>query len=555
MEIKEKYLLIILALSVVIKTESSMELKSYTACYGILGNPNFLLASCPAGQKIAVMAVYTLAKYKSTGCPQIQTSSGDDPACCQYDVTDCSYLYDSGSFRAYYQACNGKAYCQIQVSWIDIPSHCNSSVYIERTHYMKMDYYCISDQAVDPCTDLTTSDSPAFFWNTGYPAEMTATSSSCTCSIEMSCDTTVELTAIDLQLKDPGNCKQSLVVTDGSFSSIYDCSSNNDFLPRVMYTSTSHFVTIVFTNNLGITGGKFFIRIQGTNPTGEVTLSCGASTLTMSSQNPSSLPTCPIEGGTTTNIPTASISTEDPTTLTSLTTDSSNVSSSTQDELTTTSSDSSTTSDVNTTSLFSTDMTTQINVTVDNITSDVTQEMTTLMWMSTENISTIADMESCCSDSNASDGLPVYVIPVIVLGVLLVLAALGFYHRNKIMTRCRGKDHSKFQSLPPLRHEFTMAGRNLDTPTPITREHKRFQTAKKRHDNKSLVKFSEEKFNADTDPITEISASYDRHGLQESSKEGKKLKKKKNKSNKRNSKNKVSQQEDVQEDGGATSQL
>lgn len=40
-----------------------------------------------------------------------------------------------------------------------------------------------------------------------------------------------------------------------------------------------------------------------------------------------------------------------------------------------------------------------------DITSDVTQEMTTLIWMSTENISTIADMDSCCSDSNASDGL------------------------------------------------------------------------------------------------------------------------------------------------------
>lgn len=121
-----------------------MELKSYTACYGILGLQNFLLPSCPAGQKIAVMAVYMLAKYKSTGCPQIQTSPGDDPACCQYDVTDCSYLYDSGSFRAYYQTCNGKPFCQIQVSWIAIPSHCNRSVYIERTHYMKMDYYCIS---------------------------------------------------------------------------------------------------------------------------------------------------------------------------------------------------------------------------------------------------------------------------------------------------------------------------------------------------------------------------------------------------------------------------
>lgn len=121
-----------------------MELKSYTACYGILGLQNFLQPSCPAGQKIAVMAVYTLAKYKSTSCPQQQTNAGDDPACCQYDVTDCSFLYDSGSFRTYYRTCNGKSSCLIQVSWIDIPSHCNSSVYIERTHYMKMDYYCIS---------------------------------------------------------------------------------------------------------------------------------------------------------------------------------------------------------------------------------------------------------------------------------------------------------------------------------------------------------------------------------------------------------------------------
>uniref|UniRef100_A0A8W8P477 CUB domain-containing protein n=1 Tax=Magallana gigas TaxID=29159 RepID=A0A8W8P477_MAGGI len=178
-----------------------MELKSYTACYGILGNPNFLLPSCPAGQKIAVMAVYTLAKYKSTGCPKYKLHRVTTPPA---------------------------------VSMTSLTAH----------------------QAVDPCTDLTTSDSPAFFWNTGYPAEMTTINTSCTCSIEMSCDTTVELTAIDLQLKDPGNCKHSLLVTDGSFSSTYDCSSNNDFLPRVMYTSTSHFVTIVFTNNLGIIGGN-----------------------------------------------------------------------------------------------------------------------------------------------------------------------------------------------------------------------------------------------------------------------------------------------------------
>lgn len=40
-----------------------------------------------------------------------------------------------------------------------------------------------------------------------------------------------------------------------------------------------------------------------------------------------------------------------------------------------------------------------------DITSDVTQEVTTLTWMSTENISIIADTESCCTDSKASDEL------------------------------------------------------------------------------------------------------------------------------------------------------
>lgn len=122
---------------------SSMELKSYTACYGNFELKNFLQPSCPAGQKIAVMAVYTLAKYKLTGCPQEQTEP-IDPSCCQYDANDCSGLYKSGSYRNYYQTCTGHSSCVIRVSRNNLPSHCNSDVYIELTHYMKMDYYCIS---------------------------------------------------------------------------------------------------------------------------------------------------------------------------------------------------------------------------------------------------------------------------------------------------------------------------------------------------------------------------------------------------------------------------
>uniref|UniRef100_A0A8W8P4K6 CUB domain-containing protein n=1 Tax=Magallana gigas TaxID=29159 RepID=A0A8W8P4K6_MAGGI len=334
-----------LVISMVILTGSSMELKSYTACYGNFELKNFLQPSCPDGQKIAVMAVYTLAKYKLTGCPQEQTEP-IDPSCCQYDANDCSGLYKSGSYRNYYQTCTGHSSCVIRVSRNNLPSHCNSDVYIERTHYMKMDYYCISDQAVDPCTDLTTSNSPAFIWNTGYPAEITTTSTLCTCSIEMPCDTTVELTAIDLQLKDAKNCKQSVTVVDGSSISTFDCSYNNEFLPKEIYTSSGHFMKIFIENNLGTTGGKFLFLVQGSDPKRKVTISCGESALTIPSQNLVSLPQCPVERDITTNQPTTgpnthpedststtspNVKTGDSTTYAALSTDSTPLSLSTQE--------------------------------------------------------------------------------------------------------------------------------------------------------------------------------------------------------------------------------
>lgn len=120
-----------------------MELKSNTACYGTYESENFLQPSCPVGQTIAVMAVYTLAKYKLTGCP-LEQYEPIDPSCCQYDAKDCSALYESGSYRNYYMTCTGKSSCLIRVSRTNIPPHCNSSMYIELTHYMKMNYYCIS---------------------------------------------------------------------------------------------------------------------------------------------------------------------------------------------------------------------------------------------------------------------------------------------------------------------------------------------------------------------------------------------------------------------------
>ncbi|XP_061169458.1 uncharacterized protein LOC133178770 [Saccostrea echinata] len=573
-----------------------MELKSVTACYGITGLVNFLQPSCSGGQKIAVRALYTLAKYKSSGCPQEQTSA-IDPSCCQYDVNDCSYSYDSGSYRAYYQNCNGKSSCTIQVSWIDLPTYCNKSVYIERTHYMKMDYYCISDQALDPCSDLTTTDSPAFFWNAGFPSEMTSANTSCSCSVELSCDTTVQITALDLNFKDLGNCQQSMEITDNSSSVTLDCSSNNDYLPKIIYTSSGHFITINFVNNLGTTGGKFFIQIQGLNPTGQITLSCGISALSRPSLNSGSLAKCPVDGETTSAISTTvltsttnnstsiEISTINSTLLstdsstststensTESTTDISNIST----EISTISTESSSLSDVNSTlsdnvTLYSTESTINLSLSTFNF-SDMTPEFTTLTWVSTENYSTAptdVNVTSCCvQHSHESEETPVYIIAIVILVVILAVGALILFYKDRIKECCCAKktkgdvednnneinpvfqvnllEHSKFQALPPIRHEFKMKTDYFDNPTPITREHSLFLKAQKRQNNIIKNRLSDKSWNiGSSEPIKQenIPKKKIKGERNSGTGQGQKLKGRKTKGRKRNGR--VTQKDDV----------
>ena len=122
-----------------------MELQSYTACYGNLGLQNFLQPSCNAGEKMAVVGVYALAKKFATGCPVAITTANaetDPELCCQYDPTDCSVRYSTSAYRNYYNSCNGRASCLIPVSWV--PTSCNQTVYLLRTNYMSMEYYCIA---------------------------------------------------------------------------------------------------------------------------------------------------------------------------------------------------------------------------------------------------------------------------------------------------------------------------------------------------------------------------------------------------------------------------
>jgi hypothetical protein len=89
-------------------------------------------------------------------------------------------------------------------------------------------------------------------------------SSSCTCSVEASCDSNVKLTAIDLRLGTSTTCGQSISVVDGGSTHVFDCSHNNDYLPTVLFISTTHVIQIQVEDNLGEEGGYYFILLEGT---------------------------------------------------------------------------------------------------------------------------------------------------------------------------------------------------------------------------------------------------------------------------------------------------
>ncbi|XP_076078990.1 uncharacterized protein LOC143049107 [Mytilus galloprovincialis] len=284
-------------LFLLLKGISTLKLKSYSACYGTL-NENFLRPSCATGEKMAVVGIYALAKELGTSCPiQVTTPNTVPVSCCQYDPTDCSIRYVGATYRLYYQQCNGNIGCTRQVSWIS--TTCNQTVHLASTNYMKMDYYCISDQVLDSCSSLNTTDDRVFLWNLGYPWTSLTGSSTCTCSVEASCYTTVRLTALDLRLGNSTTCDQSITITDGRTVMTFDCNDNNDYLPITLYVSTSYFIQIQVADNLGLADGYYFLLFEGTSSGAELTLSCGSTALTTPSIPSTSLPDCPSTDFTT----------------------------------------------------------------------------------------------------------------------------------------------------------------------------------------------------------------------------------------------------------------
>ncbi|VDI61481.1 Hypothetical predicted protein [Mytilus galloprovincialis] len=469
----------------------TIQLKYYTECYGNTGLQN-LQPSCAIREKIAVVGVYAFAKELSTSCPTevtIFNAAGTPDSCCQYDSDDCYIFYVGSTYRSYYQLCNGNAYCDIQVASVTTP--CNQFMYLASTNYMTIYYYCISDQGLDPCTNLNTKDSVVFLWNSAYPLPLSGTST-CTCSVEASCASRIRLKAIDLRLGTTTSCDQSITITDGSTVMVFDCSDNNDYLPTTLYTSTSHFIQIQVVDNLWWSiDGYYFILLEGISSGAELTLSCGSTARNTPTVPFTSLPDCHNTDATTVSTTTPIVTTVS-TTKPIVTTDSQTTPIITSDSTTM----SIVTTDIQTKQIVTTDITTTSIVTTDSTTTPIVtttkQNLASSGFTSTEKdtianrtLTTISSVSESFTETSSiapkqttaknvtiteeqsSPTTNVFLIigvtATIILTCALVISLMVY--RYKIKEKCRKKKVSSIidegdienipDQIPPLNHCFT----------------------------------------------------------------------------------------------------
>ena len=88
----------------------------------------------------------------------------------------------------------------------------------------------------------------------------------CTCSVETSCDTPIQITALDVRFKGgqgEGVCKQGITITENGQTVQIGCESNNDFQQSILYTSSSGFLIIELQNDFPTYGGQFWLEITG----------------------------------------------------------------------------------------------------------------------------------------------------------------------------------------------------------------------------------------------------------------------------------------------------
>ena len=118
--------------------------------------------------------------------------------------------------------------------------------------------------AASPCASKVVTDTSVYIWNDNYPSAMQPEHSGCTCSVETSCDTHIQITALDVRLIETGGeCQQGIVITDNGQSTHIGCEANNNYRAKTVYTSTSSFIILELVNMMTKNNGYFWFHITG----------------------------------------------------------------------------------------------------------------------------------------------------------------------------------------------------------------------------------------------------------------------------------------------------
>lgn len=241
---------------------------SVTACNG--SSPyNQLSPDCDIDHVPVIVETYERVKPNTSNCPtQVDIySDAIFTHCCSYEVGDCRL--DGTSDDA----------CTLA----DLSG--------DYTTYTVIDYVCAKEDAV---IDVATNDSVTN--NQVYvtiATDDTGTSGQKTCSATASCETNIfaYLIFIDFD-KVNGQCSQTLIITEGTYNTTFDCDYSVENTEAPIFTTSSGFFTFTITNTEN--EGRFVMEIQAEITTADVIVACGTEAET---EGPATFGICGQEAG------------------------------------------------------------------------------------------------------------------------------------------------------------------------------------------------------------------------------------------------------------------
>ena len=125
----------------------------------------------------------------------------------------------------------------------------------------------IAQSGASPCASVSVTDTSVILWNDDYPSRMRPEQNRCSCSVEASCDTSIQITTLDIHFTDDGGvCKQGIVITENEQTVQIGCETNNNYQKSTIYTSSSQFLILEVLNEFSTYGGQFWFEITGKVP-------------------------------------------------------------------------------------------------------------------------------------------------------------------------------------------------------------------------------------------------------------------------------------------------